>query len=55
LLGRKVAPGARLTLRGAPPFAVYLGNPSAVSVAYRGRQVAFAADGRFARFRVGAR
>jgi len=53
LLRQNVAPDSRLTLRGSPPFAVYIGNPAAVSVQYRGRPVAFAADGRFARFSVG--
>lgn len=55
LLYRSVDRGARLTLRGALPFSVFIGNPAGVSVEYRGRRVPFTAarDGLFARFNIG--
>jgi len=56
LIYRSVARGARVTLRGALPFSVFIGNPAGVSVEYRGQPVAFTAgrDGLFARFSIGA-
>ena len=56
LIYRSVARGARVTLRGALPFSVFIGNPAGVSVEYRGQPVAFTAgrDGLFARFNIGA-
>jgi len=56
LIYRSVARGARVTLRGAAPFSVFIGNPAGVSVEYRGQPVAFTAgrDGLFARFNIGA-
>jgi len=55
LIYRTAELGEDLELNGTPPFAVFIGNSTAVVVEYLGEQVEFEADeeGTFARFLVG--
>ena len=55
LIYRTAKLGEDLELNGTPPFAVFIGNSTAVVVEYLGEQVEFEADeeGTFARFLVG--
>lgn len=47
--------GKELTVKGAPPFYIYIGTPDGVSIHYQGRDVPFEThkSGLFARFKLG--
>ena len=55
LIYRTVEPDQRLTLKGMPPFLVFIGNAKGVAVEYLGKPVPVEPyrNGLFARFRVG--
>ena len=55
LIYRTVEPDQRLTLKGMPPFSVFIGNVEGVSVEYLGKPVPVEPyrNGLFARFKVG--
>ncbi len=55
LIYRTETAGQQLTVKGTPPFYVYIGTPSGVKITYKGQDVPFEThkSGLFARFKLG--